>query len=72
MVFDDRTCERCLPHAGLYAGNDLRVAFPYLEIIDEDLIYANVHPRCRCYLVRTVNIMDPRKTGEPLLLKYGE
>lgn len=60
MVYDNRTCERCLPHLGSYSGNDLRITFPFLEIIDENLIYAHVHPNCRCYLMRIANPMDPR------------
>jgi hypothetical protein len=35
-----------------YFGPDLRGAFPYLTIIDENNIYAGVHPHCGCILSR--------------------
>jgi hypothetical protein len=48
-------CEEC----GMFAlgipfipGNQLRSSFPYLEIEDENTIAANVHPNCRCKLLR--------------------
>jgi hypothetical protein len=53
-VMDDRTCPACneMDYAGTFTGNHLRRSFPYLEITDADRIKANVHPNCRCYLVR--------------------
>ena len=60
MVFDERTCNVCLQHEGEYAGNTLRSTFPYMEIQDEEVIYAKVHPHCRCYLQRVPNPEDPR------------
>ena len=60
MVFDDRTCDVCFGHQDEYAGSELRSTFPYLEIQDEMLIYAHVHPHCRCYLVRVPRPEDIR------------
>jgi len=57
-VVDERTCELCRRHAEHedyhedYHGDRLRGLFPYLEIMDYGTIRANVHPNCRCYLVR--------------------
>ena len=53
-VFDERRCDVC----GMFEdieeinGGALRNMFPYHEILDENTIAANVHPNCRCYLVR--------------------
>lgn len=60
MVFDERTCDVCFAHQDEYAGSELRSTFPYLEIEDESLIYAKVHPHCRCYLVRSPRPEDIR------------
>ncbi len=64
FVSDDRLCERCAEFAveQLFAGNDIRFRFPYLEVIDTEEIEVNVHPHCRCYLTRMVNVNDPRWT----------
>ena len=64
FVSDDRLCERCMEFAveQLFAGNDIRFRFPYLEIHDEDEIQVNVHVHCRCFLTRMVNVNDPRFT----------
>ena len=53
-VMDERTCQLCLHYETAYEwhGDQLRSEFPYLEIMDEMTIKANVHPNCRCYLVR--------------------
>ena len=51
---DQRTCLACLEHEhGLYQGSHIRLLFPYLEIIDEVTIAPNIHPNCRCLLLRT-------------------
>jgi len=51
---DNRTCPACneMDRVGKFIGLHLRRYFPYLEIVDVDTIKANVHPNCRCYLVR--------------------
>jgi len=56
-VFDARRCDVCDAHevVDVYYGDQLRRWFPYLEILDENTIQANVHPNCRCYLVRKID-----------------
>lgn len=51
---DGKLCNRCymISLMGLFLGSELRLMFPYLEIIDEDTIKANIHPNCRCILRR--------------------
>ena len=51
---DPMPCELCRRHEdhGEYHGHHLRLNFPYLEILDVGTIQANVHPNCRCYLIR--------------------
>jgi len=53
-VLDNKLCLKCLEFEKTprYFGDQLRVLFPYLEIVDENTIKANVHPRCRCFLTR--------------------
>jgi len=76
-VYDERLCEKCEAHARtqVFRGTELRRPenFPYLEIKDEDLIYAKVHPHCRCELYRVVsferyerllNKLEKREKGE--------
>ena len=55
-VYDEKLCPKCEAHARtqVFRGTELRSAFPYLEISDEDLIKANVHPNCRCELYRII------------------
>lgn len=56
-VYDEKLCEKCEAHAHtqVFRGTELESVFEYLEIEDEDKIYANVHPHCRCYLFRIIN-----------------
>ena len=53
-VQDTKTCSLCNHYEtwGEITGNMLRHEFPYLEIMDENTIKANIHPHCRCFLVR--------------------
>lgn len=55
-VPDERLCSVCRMAATIeqFRGNNLRMNFPYWEIIDENMIKANVHPNCRCFLVRQI------------------
>jgi hypothetical protein len=47
------TCDICDGMNGdTYYGYELRQLFPYLVIVDENTIYAKVHPRCACVLSR--------------------
>jgi hypothetical protein len=58
---DPKLCDKCaanLKHY-LFNGAHLREKFPYLVIVDENTIIANVHPNCRCYLTRLYKIEEP-------------
>ena len=53
--WDAKQCDECGEYAlgiPFMAGSQLRSSFPYLDIVDENKINANVHPRCRCVLTR--------------------
>lgn len=65
-VDDTKLCWVCfaLSIRGNYKGSEIRAKFPYLTILDEDTIMANVHPNCRCQLRRF-------KIGELRRLKIG-
>ena len=60
-TLDTRVCELCRTAAqiGIFRGNNLRVNFPYLEIVDVNTIYPNVHPNCRCVLHRILHGYEP-------------
>ena len=52
-IIDDRTCDVCLPlDTRFFTGDELRSNFTYLDILDEVVILAKVHPNCRCVLNR--------------------
>ena len=56
-VLDAKVCDLCRSYEekGMFTGDELRRTFPYLEIIDEDMIKVNVHSdTCRCFLMRYV------------------
>jgi hypothetical protein len=53
--YDEKLCEECGEFAlgiPFIPGNQLRRSFPDMEIIDENTVRANVHPNCRCELIR--------------------
>lgn len=56
-VLDTKICPVCQTAVdiGEFRGNHLRMDFPYHEIVDVDTIDANVHPHCRCTLVRKLD-----------------
>ena len=57
-ISDDATCTACLMlNQSILTGIDLRLLFPYLEIVNDDQILPHVHPNCRCTMLR---ITDPR------------
>lgn len=60
-TLDNRTCVLCRTAEEIreFRGNNLRVNFPYLEIIDMNTIYPNVHPNCRCVLRRLLHEYEP-------------
>jgi hypothetical protein len=48
-------CNDCASYDGdVYSGSELRSAFPYHTILDENTIAASVHPNCSCLLMRAV------------------
>lgn len=53
-VHDERVCNVCAGHGDMsvIVGSKIRLLFPYLEIVDWELIFAMEHPNCRCTLVR--------------------
>jgi hypothetical protein len=67
-VYDEKLCEKCWAFAKqqVFRGSELRGKFPYLEIHDNDLIYVNVHPHCRCYLLRIISFGLYEKMMEKL------
>jgi hypothetical protein len=65
-ISDDKTCWTCeMLNKGVYKGYDLRLMFPWCEIIGEDQILPYVHPNCRCTLLRVTNIQDYLDAIEP-------
>lgn len=56
-VYDDRLCEKCWGFARqqVFRGTRLRATFPEWKIRDNNLIEANVHPHCRCELLRILD-----------------
>lgn len=50
-------CGDCASYDGdIYSGDELRSAFPYHTILDENTIAASVHPNCSCLLTRAVSV----------------
>jgi hypothetical protein len=49
----DNMCSDCDAYNGqVFLGYELRREFPYLEIVDANMIYPRVHPHCGCELIR--------------------
>ncbi len=54
-MYDNRVCEECLSHEHkTFMGNEIRLTFPYWEVVDLERIDVHVHPNCRCYLDRVL------------------
>lgn len=52
---DNKVCDNCLENEfNTFTGNQLRSKFPYLEIGGIELVWAKVHPNCRCKLIRVL------------------
>jgi len=50
---DPKVCVPCEELDGaVFQGTDLRVRFPYLEILNENEVAANLHINCRCKFTR--------------------
>ncbi len=58
-ISDDKTCWTCeLLNGSVLMGIDLRMLFPYNIIVDPDQILPQVHPNCRCTMLRVTDIQD--------------
>ncbi len=58
-ITDDRTCFPCNSLDKItFTGDELLAVFPYLEIGDENTLFAWVHPYCRCILIRITDPLD--------------
>ena len=72
-VMDTRICPTCSVAERIdeFNGNALRINFPHHKILDVNTIEANVHPNCRCYLIRKIGHEEPvaPKKDERLLSK---
>lgn len=71
-VLDYHTCRTCHGNTyGLYQGDELRSLFPFLVILDEELIYPAVHTNCHCEMRRVTDGQDGRVLEkEDLSLDY--
>jgi hypothetical protein len=50
-------CADCVDCDGnVFLGSELRSAFPYHTILDENIIAASVHPNCSCLLLRAISV----------------
>jgi hypothetical protein len=57
VTVDNSLCEVCLKYDGkILLGSSLRSEFPFHTVDDENIIKPHVHPNCRCFLVRAVDI----------------
>jgi hypothetical protein len=67
-IYDERLCEQCEAHARTlyFRGTELRRMFPYLNYYDENTLKANVHPHCRCELLRVTTPEQYFKAKEKL------
>src|SRR3972149_6496709 len=54
-------CHQCDFYGDMpfFSGNDLRITFPYLEIVDENTIAVHVHNHCTCELQRVFRSLEP-------------
>jgi uncharacterized protein with gpF-like domain len=60
-VLDDRTCESCIEYEDdvyeLEDPDDLLGMFRYGEFTDDDTFAPNVHPNCRCMIVKEEDVL---------------
>lgn len=53
-------CDECASYdLDTYFGTEIRMLFPYHQIIDENNIYVYVHPNCGCLLSRQGMVEEP-------------
>jgi len=56
-VGDDRVCDDCAELNGrIFDGNYIRYLYPFLMVMDEDTLFVNYHPNCRCILHRVARL----------------
>lgn len=52
-IVDERTCEQCLSHDGMvYSWEEIQQFFPNISSASPDVYNVNMHPNCRCQLVK--------------------
>ncbi|MEM3617886.1 MAG: phage minor head protein [Candidatus Bathyarchaeia archaeon] len=52
-VVDERTCEQCLSNDGMiYSWEEVQQLFPNISPAGPDAYNVNMHPNCRCQLVK--------------------
>lgn len=62
-ALDERVCGRCAPLEGvMFTLDEVNEQFPANENY-EDIIFANVHDRCRCQLIRQPGTQEPGEDG---------
>ncbi len=59
--FDPNMCHQCdfFGDMPFFSGDDLRLTFPNLLIVDENTIHPMVHPHCKCELQRVFRDLEP-------------
>jgi hypothetical protein len=66
LVSDDKLCESCLQFQGdeyeLEDPDDLLGMFEYGEFLDLETFAPNVHPNCRCLIVKVEDVLREEKT----------
>jgi hypothetical protein len=69
-LLDTVTCKTCMVlHEQPFRGTELRMFFPWCDIITADQILPNTHPNCRCTMLRITSLddyMDLTNKDEPL------
>jgi hypothetical protein len=76
-ITDDRTCKLCMQFDKMIISGDfIRAYYPYLEIITPNQMLPQVHPNCRCTLLRVTDLADYITYTEPYpdfpSIKYKE
>jgi hypothetical protein len=65
-ITDDRTCKKCMTYDKMVLPGDyIRAYYPDLVIIGQDQILPQVHPNCRCTLLRVTDLADYITYTEP-------
>lgn len=63
-ALDERVCPRCAPLEGvMFTLEEINEQFPSNENY-EDIVFVNLHDRCRCQLTREQQLEEPGEEGE--------